>query len=110
MYYCNLFAGKRYYFRLFFTIVPEAKFFQDLHIVNGLLHFTFQAIYITCNLLKDDWKWLKCFKEALLFAFEKSLQVLFTRSLIYKKTIDAVAIWDKFAIYFSYFLPHQLQN
>lgn len=54
MYHCNLFTGKKYYLRLFLTIVQRAKSFQDLYIVNKILHYTFQTTYITGGLLEGD--------------------------------------------------------
>lgn len=54
MYHCNLFPNKRYYLRLLLTVVQGVKSFQDLRTVNRILHFTFQATYITCGLLEDD--------------------------------------------------------
>ena len=41
MYYYNYFASERYYLKLLLIVIRGAKFFQDLYIVNKILHYTF---------------------------------------------------------------------
>lgn len=76
MYHCNPFAGEKY-LRLFLIVVREAKSFQDLRIIDGILYLIFQAICVARGLLKDDHEWMKCFEKASLFTFRKSLRALF---------------------------------
>ena len=53
---------------------------------------------------------MQCFEKASLFASRKSLRALFATLLIHGEITDAGAIWNTFATYFCYDLPHQLQN
>ena len=54
MYYCNPFAGERYYLRLLLTVIRGAQSFQHLRTVDGILHPTFQATCVARGLLEDD--------------------------------------------------------
>ena len=110
MYHCNLFTSERYYLRLLLIVVQGTRFFEYLRMVKGILHLTFHATYVTQGLLENDCKWVECFEEASLFAFEKSLYALFATSLVYRGITDTIAISDKFANHFCDDLSHQLQD
>ena len=56
MYYCNPFAGERYYLRLRLTVVRVTRSFQHLPKVEEILHTTFQATCIAQGLLENDCK------------------------------------------------------
>lgn len=56
MYYCNLFASKKYYFYLFLTLLTSFKSFEDLRTIDNYFYLIFYVTYIALSLLKNDRK------------------------------------------------------
>ena len=110
MYYCNPFAGERYYLRLLLTVVRGPSSYENLRTINDVLHPTFQAACVARGLLEDDKEWIQCFEEVTLFASGDSLRTLFVTALTNGVGLaDSTLIWNRFAEKFCDDLPHRLR-
>lgn len=110
MYYCNLFAGERYYLRLLLTSVTGPKSFENLRTIDNHLYLIFHATYVALGLLENDREWVSCFTEASLFSSGKTLRTLIVSILTYGSISDLSALWEEFWAKICDDLPHRLQG
>jgi len=88
--------GEKYYLRLLLTVVAGAKSFQHLRTVRGVTYRTFREACSARGLIEDDQEWISCFQEAILFATEKSLCILFVTTLLFGSICSPLELWKKF--------------
>ena len=88
IYHCNPFMKEKYYLRLLLTVVRGSQSFEDLRTVSEYLCPTFKEACKLLGLLEDNQEWQHCFSEAIIFASEHSLRVLFVTALLFGTVID----------------------
>ncbi len=53
--YCFILIQKeKHYLRFLLTIIRDTRSFNDLRIVNEVLHFIYRSVHIILRLLKDN--------------------------------------------------------
>ena len=57
------------------------------------------------RLLEDDHEWIQCFSEGITFATGAALRLLFATAVLYGGVIDALGLWNQFAVYLYDDLP-----
>ena len=105
MYHCNPLQGERFYLRLLLTVVAGAKSFSHLRTVNGIVYDRYQEGCVAMGLLEDDQEWIQSFSEGITFATGAAFRVLFATAVLYGGVIDALGLWNQFAVYLCDDLP-----
>ncbi len=98
MYYFTSMQKEKHYLRLFLTTVQDAQSFNDICIVDKVLHFTYHFICTALHLLEDDDEWVSCFIKIIYFFMNSSLQSLFIIALMHSDFADSYALWKKFHV------------
>jgi hypothetical protein len=92
MYHANPISGERFYLWFLLTVVRSPKSYEEWRTVNGVLHESFHAACYAFGLLEDDWEWVDCFNEAVVFARGSSLRRLIALALVYGGISHPLAI------------------
>ena len=108
MFHCNPVSGERYYLRLLLTSVRGPRSFEELYIVNGVRHASYQAACVTRGLAEDDQEWFHCFDEAILFTSARGLRTLFLTGLRQRMIVEPQEIWIRYRDSFCDDLYHRL--
>ena len=67
MYFVGPSGGERFYLRMLLTAVQGPQSFEDLRMVNGVVHPDFKSACIALGLLDSDEQWNQCLEEAALW-------------------------------------------
>ena len=78
--------------------VQDAQSFDDIHIVDEVLHLTYCFVYTALRLLEDDDEWVSCFIKIIHFFTNSSLRSLFIIALMHNDLADLCALWKKFHV------------
>ncbi|XP_071713309.1 uncharacterized protein [Rutidosis leptorrhynchoides] len=83
--YSNPASGERYYLHMLLNIVKGPRYFDEIRIVDGILHPTFKDAYFAYGLVNDAREWTQAITEATLWASGLQLQELFATILLFCK-------------------------
>lgn len=98
IYYFTLMQREKHYLQLLLIIVWDAQSFDNIHIVDEVLHLTYHFICTALHLLKDNDEWINCFIKIICFSMSSSLQSLFMIILMHNDLADLCALWEKFHV------------
>ena len=87
-------AGETFYLRLLLTVIKGAKSWNDLKLVDGVQHPTFQAACVAMGLLQDDGEWNQCLAEAGEMQTGSQLRRLFAMILLNCRPTSPHTLWD----------------
>ena len=87
-------AKETFYLRLLLTIAKGAKSWNDLKLVDGVQHPTYQAACVAKGLLQDDGEWNQCLAEAGEMQTGSQLRRLFAMILLNCYPTAPHALWD----------------
>jgi len=110
MYHCNPVSGERYYLRLLLTSVRGPRSFEELYMVSGVRHDSYQAACIARGLAENDQEWYQCFDEAITFTTARGLRTLFLTGLRQRLIADPREIWARYCESFCDDLRHRLSR
>lgn len=96
MYFCNLTVNECYYLQILLISLLRLWFFEHTCTVNDMLHFTFQQVCTTHELIDDDQKWIHCFAKTVNICIDITLQSLFVIVLIHRTLLSSVDLWEQF--------------
>ena len=87
-------AGETFYLQLLLTVVKGATGWNNLKLVDGIQHPTFQATCVAMELLQDNGEWNQCLAEA--GEIQTGLQFcrLFAMILLNCQPTAPLALWD----------------
>ena len=98
MYHFTSMQREKHYLWLLLMIVWDAQSFDDICIVDEVLHLTYCFICTALRLLEDDDEWINCFIEVVYFSTNSSLRSLFIITLMHSDLADSCALWNKFHV------------
>src|SRR5271163_942319 len=110
MYYAHPSSGESFYLRTLLCAVKGATSFEDLRSLNGVVHPTFHAAWLTRGLLEDDNEWRQCLQEAAYMASGHQLRNLFVTILRDCSPSDPLALWLEFRANICDDIHHTLQS
>ena len=87
-------AGETFYLRLLLTVVTGARSWNDLKLVDGVQHPTFQAACMAKGLLQDDGEWDQCLAEAGEMQTGIQLRRLFAMILLNCRPTEPHVLWN----------------
>ncbi|KAI9911662.1 hypothetical protein PsorP6_009302 [Peronosclerospora sorghi] len=96
MYFVPPTTGKRFFFRLLFTVVPGAQSFEHLRTVYGVDHPTFQSACGALGLLQEDTEWDLFLREACVDQNAPRLSNLFAILLLLCSLLRPQVLWDRY--------------
>ena len=98
MYHFISMQREKHYLRLLLMTVQDAQNFDDIHIVDEVLHFTYCFVCTALRLLENDDEWVSCFIEVVHFSTNSSLRSLFMITLMHNDLADSCALWNRFHV------------
>ncbi len=98
IYYFTSMQREKHYLWLFLIIVWDTQSFDDIHIVDEVLHLTYYFICTALRLLENDDKWVSCFIKVVHFSMNSSLWSLFMITLMHNDLADSCALWNRFHV------------
>ena len=87
-------AGETFYLRLLLTVIKGAKSWDNLRLVDGVQHPTFQAACVALGLLQDDGEWNQCLAEAGEMQTGLQLRRLFAMILLNCHPTSPLTLWN----------------
>lgn len=82
------------HFLLWVSAVEQSS--EHLHTVSGITQKTLHKASSALGIIHDNQEWINCFQEAILFATEKSLQMLFLTVLLFQSVLNPSKLQNKF--------------
>ena len=79
--------------------VRGAQSFNELKIVDGVLHQTFKAAAIERGLVDDDSEWVRCLDEASIFRMPRQFRQIFALICIFNSPKNPVHLYQTFLEY-----------
>ena len=102
-------SGERFYLRLLLTAVPGAKSFNDIRMVNGVEHSTFQAVCAAKGLLQGDEEWNLCLQDAWVDQNADQLRNLFVMLILFCQPLHPEDLWQRYRDELSRYKWYQLR-
>jgi hypothetical protein len=93
IYYAHPGSGERFYMRMLLNVIKGPRSFQEIRIVNNVLHPTFRSACYALGLLDDDKEWHEALNHASHWASGKQLRELFVTILIFCEVADPYKLW-----------------
>lgn len=94
MIYVNPTGGERFFLRILLTTIRGAVSFDDLRMVNGVLHPDFKSACVALGLLDSDEEWHHTLEEAAMFQTGSQLRSLFVCILLNCHPADPLKLWN----------------
>ena len=110
MYFVGPSGGERFYLRMLLTAVRGPQSFEDLRMVNGVVHPDFKSACIALGLLDSDEQWNQCLEEAALWQGGHALRSLFVCILLHCHPADPLKLWNDHCQHLSDDCRHLLQT
>ena len=110
IYYIFFAASEKFFLRLLLIVVSNFTKFENLRIVNEILHFTFKIAWIARKLLNDNDEWIVCFWFAASICTDHVLRLMFVFDMIHEVMTNLATLWKQFKNNFCDDLSRQLQN
>jgi len=92
------------------TVQHGATSYANLRTIRGTEYATYQQASLALGLLEDNWEWIQCFQETVVYATGAALRTLFATAIMYSNIHDPHDLWLRFRQHFCDDLPHQLQQ
>ncbi len=110
MYHFTSMQKEKHYLRLLLMTVWDAQSFDDIHIVDEVLHLTYCFVCTALRLLEDDDEWVSCFIKIIRFSTSSSLWSLFMIALMHSDLADSCALWKRFRVDLCDDLPRRIHE
>ena len=88
-------SGELYFLRILLTKVRGPTSYEDILVVNGLVHKTFREVGYSLRLLDDDKEFIQAIKEVSLCGNGNNLWRLFANMLLFNTISRPQFVWDK---------------
>jgi hypothetical protein len=100
MYHANHISGELLYLWLLLTVVLSPKSYEDLRTIIGTVYDTVNRACVALGLLEDNWKWIECFNEVVVFTCHCSQHCLLVMALAYGAISHPMGIGERFHDHF----------
>lgn len=110
MYFASPSSGERFYLRTLLTVVKGSTSFEDLRMVDNILHPTFRDACVARGLLEDDGEWVICIQDACQMQTGASLRQLFASLLLFCSPTHPNKLWTKFCDFICDDLAHRIRT
>jgi len=98
MYHFISMQREKHYLQLLLMTVWDAQSFDDICIVDEVLHFTYCFVCTALRLLEDDDEWVSYFIEVVYFFTSSFLWSLFMIALMHNDLANSCALWNRFHV------------
>ncbi len=98
MYHFTSMQREKHYLQFLLMTVQDVQSFNDICIVDKVLHLTYHFVCTALHLLEDNDKWVSCFIKIICFSTSLSLQSLFMIALMHSDLANLYTLWKRFCV------------